>query len=81
MSKQEHHEEIIDRIIDIESFENEVGMWTKLKALKNKTYRIRSGLDELKNNGNGYKRKTRRNKIGINKSKGKDLRFKIGEIK
>ena len=43
-----HLKEIIDRIIDLESFENKVDMRIKLKASKNERDRIRSGLDELK---------------------------------
>ena len=43
-----HLKEIIDRIIDLESFENKVDRRIKLKASKNERDRIRSGLDELK---------------------------------
>ena len=40
-------EKIIDRIVDLESFENRMNIMTKLDMSKNKTHRIRSGLDGL----------------------------------
>ena len=46
MSKPENLEELIDRTIDLKSFDNEQDMW--IKAPKNETDRIRSGVDELK---------------------------------
>lgn len=46
MSK--HLEKIIDRIIDLESFESRVNIITNLETSENKTDRIRRGLDELK---------------------------------
>ena len=46
MSK--HLEKIIDRIRDLESFENRVNIITNLETSENKTDRIRRGLDELK---------------------------------
>ena len=46
MSK--HLEKIIDRIIDLESFESRVNIITNLETSEKKTDRIRRGLDELK---------------------------------
>ena len=46
MSKPENLEELIDRTIDLKSFDNEQDM--RIKAPKNETDRIRSGFDELK---------------------------------
>ena len=52
-------------------------MRIKLKAPKNKTDRIRSGLDELKIMKIDTKKIIRRNSIGIIESKGKGKNNKI----
>ena len=48
MSKPKTLEEIIDRTIDLKSFDNKDDIRIKLKAPKNETDRIRNGLVELK---------------------------------
>ena len=77
MSNPENLEELIDRIIDLKSFDNEQVTRIKIKAPKNETDRIRSGLDELKIMKIDTKKIRRRNSIGIIESKGKGKNNKI----
>ena len=48
IKNSKHLEEINDRIIDLESFENRVDIITNLGTSENEADKIRRGLDELK---------------------------------
>ena len=85
MLKSKHLEEIIDRIIDLKSFENGADMRKKLEALKKETdrNRIRSGLNELKIMKMDIKEELEeiRPELMSLKKKERMARFKIEEIK
>ena len=83
MTKPENIEEIIDRTIDLKSFDNEDDIRIKLKESKNKTDRIRSGLVELKIMKIDTKRLQEEIVLELLSLKEKErmARFKIKEIK